>query len=168
MPEDLLQALETPPAVCGNLETIADLERIAMRELGWAVEGMKGSAAIFENAWRRIVLEVAKRQTAEMQAARPRLLAALDNRLRLLRQTHALASSFRRLNRPDSPDPSILDSEIAALERLKASAFDRWQTPEDLEDLAARDFPLSTAELDKLGPTRRPPPSFYAADTKPF
>ena len=45
------------------------------------------------------------------------------------------------------------------MERLKARVFDRWQTAEDLEDLAARDYPLTTADLDQIGPHRRPPAS---------
>ncbi|MCI0380525.1 MAG: hypothetical protein L0215_23305 [Gemmataceae bacterium] len=54
------------------------------------------------------------------------------------------------------------------MERLKARVFDLWQTAEDLEDLAARDYPLSTADLDKIGPQHRPPASFYADESKPF
>ena len=66
------------------------------------------------------------------------------------------------------PDPDVLLPEIAGLERLKATVFDRWQTAEDLEDLAARDYPLTTADLDAIGPHRRPPASFYADESKPF
>src|SRR5207244_2695238 len=157
MPEDLLLEVETTPAVAASLENIEDLERIAMRELDRAVQGMKGSVQVFENAWRHIVLDVAKGQTSQVQAARARLLTAFEKRLSLLRQTHALATRFRKLERSDVPDPAVLLPEIAGMERLKATVFDRWRGPEDLEDLAARDYPLTTAELEQVGPRCRPP-----------
>ena len=95
--------------------------------------------------------------TAQIQAARLRLLSAFEKRLRLLKQTHALAAWLSEPGRADVPDPDVLLPEIARMERLKASVFDRWQTAEDLEDLAARDYPLTTADLDQIGPHHRPP-----------
>src|SRR5262245_57260676 len=103
-----------------------------------------------------------------MQAVRPRLLSDLEKWLSLLKQTHTPARGLLALGREDVPDPDVLLPEIAGLERLKASVFDRWQTPEDLEDLAARDYPLTTTDLDQVGPQRRPPASFYAEESKPF
>lgn len=171
MPEDLLQELETAPPVAGSLESIEDLVGEALRhaaEVGLAVEGMKGSARLFENIWRRIVMHVAKGQTTQMQAARLRLLSAFEKRLRLLKHTHTLATWLRKLGREDVPDPDILLPEIAGLERLQASVFGPWQTADDLEDLAARDYPLTTADLDRIGPQRQPPASYYAEGSKPF
>jgi hypothetical protein len=168
MPEDMLLELEPSAPVAGSLENIEDLVRVIVREIGWTVEGMKGVALRFENAWRRIVMEVARGQTAEIQALRSRLLNAFERRLRLLKQTHALVTWFHRPGRADVPSPEILLPEIAGMERLKAGVFDRWQTPEDLEDLAARDYPLTTADLDQIGPHRRPPASYYAEESKPF
>jgi hypothetical protein len=168
VPEDLLLELETAPPVAGSLETVEDLVRVATRELGWAVAGLKGSARLFENVWRRIVLDVAKGQSREIHAARPRLLSAWEKRLDVLRQTHALATWLAKRGRAGAPDPDVLLPEIAGLERLKAAVFDRWQTADDLEDLAARDYPLTTTDLDRIGPQRRPPAAYYAEEGKPF
>jgi hypothetical protein len=168
MPDDLLLGLETGAPVAGSLENIDDLLRIVTREVGWAVEGMKGSALTFENAWRRIVIDVAKGQTAEIHAARPRLVGAFEKRLALLKQTHALTAWLSKLGRPDVPAPDVLVPEIAGMERLKVSVFDPWQTADDLEDLAARDYPLTTTDLDRIGPQHRPPASYYAEESKPF
>jgi hypothetical protein len=171
MPEDWLLELETAPPVAGSLESIEDLVREAMQhaaQVRLAMEGMKGSARTFENIWRRIVLDVAKGQTTQMQGVQTRLLRALDKRLSLLKHTHALATWLRKLGRADVPDPDVLLPEIAGMERLKASVFDTWRTPDDLEDLAARDYPLTTAELDQIGPQRPPPASYYAEESKPF
>jgi hypothetical protein len=171
MPEDLLQELESTAPVAGSLESIENLVHQALRhavQVGLAVKGMKGTALSFENIWRRIVMDVARGQTAEMQAARPRLLSAFEKRLGLLIQTHLLATWLRKLGTADVPDPDVLLSEIAGMERLKANVFDRWQTADNLEDLAARDYPLKTAELDQIGPSRRPPASYYAEESQPF
>jgi hypothetical protein len=168
MPEDLLQELETTSSVLGSLENIEDLVRVVLREVGWAVGGMKGSARTFENAWQRIVVDVAKGRTAEIHALRPRLLHAFEKRLRLLKETHVLATWLASFRKEAVPDPHVLVPEIAGMERLRVNVFDRWQTADDLEDLAARDYPLTTADLDAIGPHRRPPTSFYADESKPF
>jgi hypothetical protein len=171
MPEDLLQELEAAAPVAGSLESVEDIVREAMThaaQVGLAVQGLRGSAAAFENIWQRIIVHVGKGQAAEINAGRPRLLNVFDKRLMLLKQTHALATWLRKLGSADVPDPDVLLAEIGGVERLKASVFDRWQTLEDLEDLAARDYPLTTADLDRIGPQHRPPASFYAEQSKPF
>ncbi|HKI32331.1 MAG TPA: hypothetical protein VKA46_10720 [Gemmataceae bacterium] len=167
MPEDLLLELETAPPPAGSLENIEDLVRVVRRELGWVVKGIQGSAVTFEKAWRRIVMEVARGQTTEMHAARPRLLSAFEKRLSRLRETHALAAWLHKPGEADVPSPDVLLPEIAGMERLKAGVLDRWQTADDLEELAARDYPLTTADLDRLGPHRRPAASYYADESRP-
>jgi hypothetical protein len=171
MPEDLLQELETADSVAGSLESIEELVREAMghaAQVTSAVAGMRGSALTFQKIWRRIVIEVANGQTSEMQAARPRLLSALEKRLGLLRDTYALAEWLRMLGREDMQAAAVLRPEIDALSQLKASVFDRWHSAEDLEELAARDYPLTSADLDRIGPRHRPPASYYKEETKPF
>jgi hypothetical protein len=168
MPEDLLLELEPAAPVAGSLEHIEALVGDAVQDVGQAVEGMRGSAATFENAWRRIVMDVARGRTAEMQAARPGLVGAFEKRLGLLKLTHHLAAWLRNAGRADVPDPNILRPEIEGMERLKARVLDHWRTADDLEDLAARDYPLTTADLDRIGPDRRPPASYYAEEGKPF
>jgi hypothetical protein len=97
-------------------------------------------------------MDVAKGQTTEVQAARPHLVNAFEKRFRQLQETHTLATWLANLGRPTVPSPDILLPEIDGMKRLKAVVFDRWQTPDDLEDLAARDYPLTTADLDRIGP----------------
>lgn len=164
----MLQGLEPAAPVAVSLENVEVLVGVILRDVTLAVEGMKGSALLFESAWRRIVLEVAKGQTATMQSARPQLLSALERRLGLLKEAHEMSMWLRGLRRADSLAPDALLPEITGLERLKANVFDRWETADDLEDLAARDYPLTTADLDRAGPHRRPPASYYAEESKPF
>jgi hypothetical protein len=168
MPEDLLQQLETPATVAGSLENTEDLVRVVLREVSWAVQGLKGSALTFENAWRSIVLDVARGRTAEIQASRSHLLNAFEKRLGVLKQTQVLATWLSKPGNADGLGPDVLVPEIRGMERLKADVFDRWQTADDLEDLAARDYPLTTSDLDRIGPHRKPPASYYADESKPF
>jgi hypothetical protein len=169
MPDDLLLELEPTPAVADSLENVEDLVRVMVRSVSLAVEDMKGAASAWDDAWRNIIVrDVAQGKTAEIHAAHVRLRKAFEKRLSLLKHTHALAEWLRELGRADVPDPDVLLPEIAGMERLKASVFDRWQTAEDLEDLAARDYPLTTPDLDQIGPRHRPPASYYAEENKPF
>ena len=169
MPEALLPGeLETADSLLETLEKIDDALRINASAVGRIIERMKGTALAFEAKWRRIVAHVAKGQTAEMQADRAGLLNEFEKRLGFLKKTYARLSGLHKRNPTDIPDPDFLLSEITRMERLKARVFDRWQSAEDLEDLAARDYPLTTADLDQIGPQRRPPDSWYAEESKPF
>jgi hypothetical protein len=169
MPEDVLLELETAAHGAGNLESIEDRVRVIARDLSLAIEGMKGSASRWENAWRRMIIrDVATGQTMAVQAIRPRLLNAFEKLLGQLKETHELARWLHKPGTADVPGPDVLLPEIVAMERLKAQVFDQWQSAEDLEDLAARDYPLTTADLDKIGPHYKPPMSWYADESKPF
>ena len=168
MPEDLLQELETPAPVAKTLHEIEDHLRETIKGIARAVEGMRGSARTFEDIWRQLVSAVAEGRTAEMQALRPRFLRSFAERLRLLKQTHARAQGLCGLAEEEVPDPDVLLPDIADMERLKARMLDLWYTADDLEDLAARDYPLSTADLDRIGPHCKPPSSWYAEEGKPF
>jgi hypothetical protein len=168
MTEDVLLELETPAPIAESLDNIKDLARKFVPDVGKAVEGLKGSAQLFENGWQRLILNVANGRTTEIQAARPQLLSAFETRLGILKDTYALAKWLFQGGREGIPDPDVLLPEVAGMERLKADMFDRWQTADDLEDLAARDYPLTTEDLDRIGPNRQPPASWYSEESKPF
>lgn len=168
MPESLLlEELESTNGVAESLEKVEEILRDAAQVAGQTAEKMKGMALAFENAWRKIVTRVAKGQTAEMQAERSGLLSCFEKRIGLLKQAHALLTDLHNQGRTHL-DADFLLPEMAGMERLKARVFDLWQSAEDLEDLAARDYPLTTADLDQIGPQRRPPASWYAEESKPF
>lgn len=168
---NLLQELDSAAPAPGSLERVEQLVSEAMRhggQVGLAVEGLRGSTLAFQDIWRRIILHVSNGLTAEMHAARSQLLAVFNKRLLLLKQIHALATWLRECGSREVSDPDVLLPEIAGMERLISRVFDHWQTAEDLEDLAARDYPLTTADLDQIGPHHKPPVSFYTEQSKPF
>jgi hypothetical protein len=164
MPEDLLLELETTAPVAGRLENIEDLMRVVVREVGGAVEDMKGSASAFESAWQRLIVEIAKGKTAEIQADRPRLLGIFEKQLGRLKQTYSLAAWLNKLGSANVPDPAALLPEIAGMERLKTSVFDRWQSADDLEQLAVSHYPLSQARLQQIAIEHAPPAEWYQGE----
>ena len=172
MPLQLLEELEAAAPAESTLEEVEEHLRAVARLVAPSVsriaEAMKGSAVTFQNAWRRIVLDVARGKTAEIQAARAQLLSTVEKRIRQLKLVHALATWLATRGEVDFPFPDDLLPEIASMVQLKTSVFDQWQSAEDLEDLAARDYPLTTADLERIGPQRRPPASWYAEEGKPF
>lgn len=160
---EILQNLETSQA-----SSFARDEDRFVHDLNRAVAGMQGSARAFEEAWRTIVRKVAEHKTEEMHSLRPQLANALENRLHLMQRARTQAEAFRSLGRSDVTDTTALAGEIASIERFKTRVLDPWMSAEDLEDLAARDYPLAGADLDQVGAQRRPPPSYYTEESKPF
>ncbi|MHB1421675.1 MAG: hypothetical protein ACYC3I_00485 [Gemmataceae bacterium] len=168
MPKELFfEELEPAEALSESIEKVHDDLRRGIYKIGRILEGMKGTALAFENAWRKIVTNVARGQTAEMQAERTGLLNEFEKRLGILKKGYALLTREKKEGWTDL-DPDFLLPEIASMERLKARVFDLWQSADDLEDLSARDYPLTTADLDQIGAQRRPPDSWYAEESKPF
>ena len=165
MPEDLLLELECPITVAGRLENIEDLMRVVIREVGWAVEGMRGSSLAFENAWQRIAKDVARGRAPEIHDGRSSFVEAFELRLNQIRGAHRLASSLRSLDREDVPDPDVLLTEIAGLERLKVNVIDRWRTVDDLEELAVEHYPLSASRLEALAASHPPPQAWFEEGT---
>jgi hypothetical protein len=172
MPDDLVLELKSGAPSPVDMEVLEKQEHalehlwhVYLGQVNAAVEGMKGSGLAFENNWRRIILDVAEGRTAEMQAARPRLLTALEHWLDLLKRAHALAQRLRREHGTEQvAEPDVLLPEIAALEQLKAGVFDRWQTAEDLERLAVEYYPLSQSQLRRIAATSAPPADWYAGE----
>jgi hypothetical protein len=174
MPESLLSGQKPLASAMDNLERLEEqaevydrLLRVFVREVRRLVEDAIHSVEELEAVWQDRVKEVAQGQMARVHAQRENLLAELQLRLDRLKRSHRLATGLRKWGE-EAPDPDILLPIIARLERLKTRVFDRWQTIEDLEDLAARDYALTTADLDRIGPERRPPASWYAEEGKPF
>ena len=156
MSVDLLEKLEAAAPVAGNLENIEDLIRVFAREVSYAVNGMKGSALLFEDVWRRLILDVAGGKTAETQAFRPRLLKAFEERLALLEHAYDRAAWLCQLGRADVSKPDVLLPEINGMEALKVNVFDRWQSTEDLERLAVEYYPLTQARLETIAAAHCP------------
>jgi hypothetical protein len=177
MPEGLLQQLKTAePAASIDLEILeqqeSEIERMRLahvRQVEEAVKGMRGTALIFVNAWTSVIIDVVGGHATEIQAIRKQLLELFAARLDQLKRVQALVDKTRKMHGEDAiPGLDFLSRETNRMEQLKSTVFDRWETLEDLEDLVARDYPLTAADLDRIGPQCRPPASWYAEESKPF
>jgi hypothetical protein len=176
MPEELLLELKAAAPLTAELEglekqgpALEQLWDVYVHQVGSAMKRLQGSAQVFEHIWKEVILAVAGGETTKIHALRPQFISYFERGLSALKRIHVLAGKLRRSNnKEDVPDPDVLVPEIAHMERLKSNVFDRWHTAEDLEDLAARDYPLNTADLDQIGPQRRPAGSYYAEESKPF
>src|SRR5687768_16805334 len=100
MAEELLLELEAGEPSVERLDHLVREARQQEAAIGLSVERMRGSAQQFENAWRQIVLNVAQGQTAEMHAVRSRLIAALEKRSNLIKDSYALAKWLHALGSP--------------------------------------------------------------------
>ncbi len=168
MPGDLLLERENTEELAECLERVRDDLRGIQRDVGRIAVRMQGTANWFETVWRQIVVNVANGQTEAMQAERPRLLERHAKRFALLRQAHLLIDQYHKEDESQQPEPDLLLSELADMERFKTRVLDRWLTAEDLEDLAARDYPLNARDLERVGSQRRPSASWYSEEGKPF
>ncbi len=168
MPGDLLLEREKTEELAECLERVRDDLRGIQRDVGRIAVRMQGTANWFEDVWRQIVVNVANGQTEAMHSERPLLLDRYAKRFALLRQAHLLLHQYHEEDEPQQREPDILLSELAAMERFKTRVLDRWQTAEDLEDLAARDYPLNATDLERVGSQRQPPASWYSEEGKPF
>lgn len=169
--EMLLKELESADRVAESLVKFEEDSRRGINDalnrgthkIGQFLEGMKGTGLAFENAWRKIVANVAKGQTAEMQAERTGLLNDFEKRLDILKKGYALLTREHKGGWSDL-DPDFLLSEIAGMERLKARVFDRWQSADDLEKLAVEHYPLSQSRLEKIAAAHAPPAEWYQGE----
>jgi hypothetical protein len=164
MAESLLRELEAGPERLEASAEISDrLHHLFTQEVGRLTAGLAGSARSFDDAWLECVRAVARGETERVHAAHDRFLAAFERRMELLRRGRQLAALAN-----GGGDVSLLDAEIAGMQRLRERVFVPWQTSDDLEELAARDYPLPYAKLQELARHFKPPQSWYDEESQPF
>src|SRR4051794_19515285 len=89
------------------------LKGLLVEEVRRLVNGLVGSAELFEGAWQRCVQAAARGETATVQAQRDLLKGSLARRLELLRRASALAGLA------DGGLAGSLADEMARLKRLQ-------------------------------------------------
>jgi hypothetical protein len=152
-------------AVLGGVE---GLSRLLVEQTRRVVPLMLSLARSHRPRWMECVAEVAAGHTDRVQAERDALAQALQSHLEALRRTTRLASIAESLAGETVVGANELPTCIVELERLRAEVFDRWQTVEDLEDLAAASFPLPAARLRDLASQHPAPQAWYDQQGEPF
>ena len=68
----------------------------------------------------------------------------------------------------DGSELERLEAEAVALKKKLTRLIVRWQTVEDLEDLAAESIELASEKLEAVRQKYGFPPAWYDEDSKPF
>jgi hypothetical protein len=118
--------------------------------------------------WMKCVLAVAAGRGPEVHAMRGRLEQQLRKHADVVRRGARLVRAANQVGERALPGSERLDEALKELERLQTGVFDRWQTLDDLEELAVAWFPLPAAKLEQVGPKYAPPQSWYDEEGKPF
>jgi hypothetical protein len=118
--------------------------------------------------WRHWSLVGMAGHAEEVQAQRDRFLCFVNSRLDQVKRMGDLVDRVSQIEKRPLPEADELRAVADELRKLKADIFDKWVTLEDLEDLLAAQFPLSSAQLEALGQKYQPSTAWYAQDTKPF
>lgn len=149
-------------------ETMEQMNRTQMHEARSIVENLQGYADQFQAIWSACVQAVARGETESIHSLLEQFAESVRDGVDLLKRAHDFARGVTPVTDEPAVDDDVLLPDLAALKRLQANVLDCWHTVEDLEDLAARDYPLTTDDLEKIGPQRQPPASWYAEEGKPF
>jgi hypothetical protein len=167
--------MSLPPEVSPRLEsldawgqTLDNSAQAYAREVQQAARGILGAVAQFEEGWRQLCEGALDGRAAEMQSIRDRFLRAFENRLRLLGVALERVVHAERLTRQELPEAAQVRDEAKSLEGKLQKLSARWQTAEDLEDLAAEAIAPSPEKLEAVRRTHGFPQAWYDDDSKPF
>jgi hypothetical protein len=137
-------------------------------EVQQAVTKALGEVAKLDEAWRYICHEVLEGRTAQMQVERDRFLHAYEEWLHVLDEARELVHFAQRVARRDLPELAQLEHEANVRGRTLKDLIARWQTGEDLEDLAAESIAPSAEKLEAIRRQYGFPEAWYNDDSKPF
>jgi hypothetical protein len=168
--------LKLPPDVRPHLDileagkaTLAESAQAYAGEVQRGVGAILGAVARFDKGWQLICQEVLGGRTAEVQAVRDRFFHAFEERLRHLNEARDLVRFAERVAQRDLPESAQLEHEAKALTIKLNKLSARWQTAEDLEDLAAESIAPSAEKLEAVRRKYGYPQAWYDDDdSKPF
>ncbi len=148
-------------------DAIQELDRAAQeyaRTIQTGVRALVGSSTRFDESCKLIWKEVLADRASEVHEARDRYLTAFRHRLTLLQKASQLARYAGQVAGADLPETEMLESEAEVLSRKLDRLAARWQTPEDLEELAADSIELPPGKLDAVLRKYPPPQAWYDQD----
>jgi hypothetical protein len=132
------------------------------------VRGVLDSPPHFDEGWRLVCADVLAGKAGEVQAAREQYLRLFHTRLADLEAWREVVDLAGRRAGRELGVAARLKAEVEALGRKLQRLEARWQTAEDLEDLAAESVPLPEAKLEAVRRKYGYPQAWYDQDSKPF
>ena len=151
----------------GSSDRLEDLDRAAQeyaRTIQAGVRPLLGTSSRFDEGCKLIWKEVLTDRADEVHAARDRYLAVFRDRLRQLQKASQLAGHAGQVSGRELPEARALESEAETLARKLDRLAARWQTLEDLEELAADSIELPAGKLDAVRRKYAPPQAWYDQD----
>jgi hypothetical protein len=155
---------ESSPDASDGME---DLDRAAQEYACTIQAGVRpflGSSRSFDEGCKLIWKEVLADRTSQVHEARDRYLAAFRHRLTLLQKASRLARHAGQLAGTELPEAKLLETEAEVLGRKLDRLAVRWQTSDDLEDLAADGIELPPGKLDAVRRKYAPAQAWYDQD----
>ena len=118
----------------------------------------------FEGIWKACCTLALANRASEAHELRDDFFAAFANTKSIMWEVVQMA---RRMG-SDDPELQHLEAEAIALEQKLNRLAARWQTVEDLEDLAAESIALPNEKLEAVRQKYGFPQAWYDEDSKPF
>ena len=122
------------------------------------------NARSFDECWSACCALALADRASEAHGLRDGFLAAFADTKDIMREVVQLA---RRVGREDA-ELQRLEAGAIALEQKLERLASRWQTAEDLEDLAAESIALPPEHLEAVRRKYGFPQAWYDEDSKPF
>jgi len=139
----------------------ADAGRPVLHEL---IRVIEENGQSFDGAWEACCTLALVNQASETHMLRDDFFAAFANTKNIMWEVIQLA----RRTGSDDPELHHLEAEAHALEQKLNRLAARWQTVEDLEDLAAESIALPREKLEAVRQKYGFPQVWYDEDSKPF
>lgn len=168
MSPTLLPDLESSEAIDAALGGLEDLRAYFVAQVRRNIPLALSQASQVSERWARCVQAVAKGRTEEVHALREPLQHSVQARLALLREASRLAGIASELGETELTGAPQISEAVARLETLQREVFARWQTADDLEELAVAWYPLPAARLSRIGQQHPAPQAWYDEQGKPF
>ena len=135
--------------------------RPGLREIILAVTQM---AQVCDALWNGCCTLALVNRAAEAQELRQDVFASYAH----IRQIMGEVIQSARSQGFDGPEIQRLEAEAAALEQKSNRLSARWQTVEDLEDLAAESIEIPAEKIEAIRRKYGFPQAWYDEDSKPF
>ena len=132
------------------------------------IRALLGSAKSFDDGCKLLMRDALAGKATEVQGVRERFLGAFQARLAHLRKGSELARRAGRMAGIDLPEAVLLEDEAKDLGENLARLAARWQTAEDLEDLAAESLAPSRERFLASRDSLPFPQAWHEENTKPF
>jgi hypothetical protein len=120
--------------------------------------------------WKQVIANVVADGHGEnVQGDRDTFLSMVDVNIRVVEVARRLAVEAELLGGDPVAGADRLAGELVRIRAFRDSTAEKWRTVEDLEDLAAEENALTSAELAEFVKHHPPPAEWYEQDEpKPF